>query len=134
MKQLVMCFSFLGRFLITDSLSFLITSNLTLIRFSSSSWFSLGRLYVSRNLSFFLDCAVCWHIVIQFVVQLFSCIQFFLTRGLQHARLSCPSVSPGICSDSCPLNWWCHPNISSFVAPFSSCLQSFLASGSFLMS
>ena len=37
--------------------------------------------------------------------------------GLQHARLSCPSLSPGICSNSCPLNQWCHPTISSSVAP-----------------
>ena len=36
-------------------------------------------------------------------------------HGLQHARLSCPSPSPGVCPSSCPLNWWCHPTISSFV-------------------
>ena len=50
--------------------------------------------------------------------------------GLQHARLSCPLLSPGVCSNSCPLSQWCHPTISSSVAPFS-CTQSFLASGSF---
>ena len=54
--------------------------------------------------------------------------------GLQHARLSCPQLSPGICSNSCPLSQWCHPTISSSVVPFSSCLQSFSASGSFPMS
>ena len=54
--------------------------------------------------------------------------------GLQHARLPCASPSPGACSNSCPLNWWCHPTISSSVVPFSSCLQPFPASGSFLMS
>ena len=54
--------------------------------------------------------------------------------GLQHARLSCPSPFPGDCSNSCPLKWWCHPTISSPVIPFSSCLQSFPASGSFPMS
>ena len=53
-------------------------------------------------------------------------------HGLQHARLSCPS-SPGACSNSCSLSWWCHPTISSSVVPFSPCLQSFLAFGSFLM-
>ena len=47
-------------------------------------------------------------------------------HGLQHARLPYPSPSPGVCSDSCPSNWWCHPTISSFVAPFFSSLQSFL--------
>ena len=54
-------------------------------------------------------------------------------HGLQHARLPCPSPTPGGSSNSCPLSWWCHPTISSFVVPFSSRLQSFLASGSFQM-
>ena len=51
---------------------------------------------------------------------------------LQHARLPCPSPSPGTCSNSCPSSWWCHPTISSSVVPFSSHLQSFPASGSAL--
>ena len=55
-------------------------------------------------------------------------------RGLLHTRLPCPSPSPRVCSNSCPLSRWCHPTISSSVVPFSSCLQSFPASGSFLMS
>ena len=55
-------------------------------------------------------------------------------HGLQHARLPCASSSPGACSNSCPLSWWCHPTISSSVIPFSSCLQSFTASGSFIIS
>ena len=54
-------------------------------------------------------------------------------HGLQHARLPCPSLSPRACSNSCPLSRWCHPTISSSVAPFS-CLQSFPASGSFPVS
>ena len=54
--------------------------------------------------------------------------------GLQHTRLPCPSPSPGACLNSWPLNWWCHPTISSSVIPFSSCPQSLLASGSFPMS
>ena len=53
---------------------------------------------------------------------------------LQHVRLPCPSPSLGACSNSCPSGWWCHPTISSSVVPFSSCLQSFPASGSFPMS
>ena len=53
---------------------------------------------------------------------------------LQHARLLCPSPSPGACSNSCLLSWWCHPTISSSVIPFSFCLQSFPASESFPMS
>ena len=52
-------------------------------------------------------------------------------HGLQHARLPCPSPSLGVCPNSCPLNQWCHPTISSSVVLFSSCLQSFPASGSF---
>ena len=53
---------------------------------------------------------------------------------LQHARLPCPSPVPGACPTSCPLSRWCHPTISSSVAPFSFCPQSFAASGSFLTS
>ena len=55
-------------------------------------------------------------------------------HGLQHARLPCPSPTPRICSNSCPSNRWCHSTISSSVILFSSCLQSFLESGSFPMS
>ena len=52
----------------------------------------------------------------------------------QHTRPPCPSPTPGVYSNSCPSSWWCHPAISSSVVPFSSCLQSFPASGSFQMS
>ena len=52
---------------------------------------------------------------------------------LQHARHPCQSITTRACSNSCPSTWWCHPTISSSVIPFS-CLQSFPASGSFLMS
>ena len=55
-------------------------------------------------------------------------------HGLQHARPPCPSPTPGVHSNSCPLSRWCHPTISSSVTPFSSHLQSFPASGSFQMS
>ena len=54
-------------------------------------------------------------------------------HGLQNARLPCPSPTLGPCSNSCPQSQWCHPTISSSVVPFSSCLQSFPASGSFTM-
>ena len=63
-----------------------------------------------------------------------SRVWLFATQGLQPARLPCPLPSPGACSNSCPLSWWCHPTISPSVGPFSSCLQSFPASGAFLMS
>ena len=52
----------------------------------------------------------------------------------QHARPPCPSPTPGIYPNPCPLSRWCHPTISSSVVPFSSCPQSFPASGSFQMS
>ena len=57
----------------------------------------------------------------------------FRPHGPQHARLPCPSPYSRVCSDSCSLSQWCHPIISSFVIAFSSCLQSFPASGSFLV-
>ena len=53
-----------------------------------------------------------------------------LPHGLQHARFPCPSPSPGICSNSCPLSQRCHPAVSSSLVPFSSCLQFFPASRS----
>ena len=52
----------------------------------------------------------------------------------QHVRPPCPSPTPGVHSNSCPLSWWCHPAISSSAVPFSSCPQSFPASGSFPVS
>ena len=55
-------------------------------------------------------------------------------RGLQHTRPPCPSPTPRVYSNSCPLSRWCHPAISSSAVPFSSCLHSFPASGFFPMS
>ena len=70
-------------------------------------------------------------------IQFSSVAQCCLTlqpHGPQHARPPCPSPTPGVYLDSCPSSRWCHPAISSSVIPFSSCLQSFPASGSFQMS
>ena len=67
----------------------------------------------------------------------FSCLvvsDSLWPHGLQHSRPPCPSPTPRSSSDSCPLSQWCHPTISSSVVPFSSCPQSFPASGSFQMS
>ena len=72
--------------------------------------------------SFIVSCCCCS------VIQLCSIL---CNHGLQHSKLPCPSPSPKVCSDSCPLSWWCHPTISSSVTPFSFCLQSFPTSGSF---
>ena len=55
-------------------------------------------------------------------------------HGLKYTKVPCPSPTPRACSNSCPLSWWCHPTIASSVIPFSSHLQSFPASWSFLMS
>ena len=77
-----------------------------------------------------------------FITQFFSSVQLshsvmsdsLRLHRLQHTRFPCPSPTPGAYSNSHPLSRWCHPTISSSVGPFSSCLQSFPASGSFPMS
>ena len=68
------------------------------------------------------------------VVQLPSHVRFFATLCTAACQALHPSLPPVVCSKSCPLNQWCHPTISSSVIPFSFCLLSFPASGSFLMS
>ena len=69
------------------------------------------------------------------VVQPPSCVQLFVTPWTAaRTRLPCPSLSPGVCSNSCPLSHWLYLTISSSVAPFSFCHQSLPASGSFPMS
>ena len=77
------------------------------------------------------SCSVCksWKTVSQFSCSVMS--DSLQPHGLQQARLPCPSPTPGAYSNSCPLNQWCHPTITSSVTPFSSCPQSFPASGSF---
>ena len=73
------------------------------------------------------DSVLCFSLVAQ------SCPTLW-PHGLQHARLPCPSPTPGACSNSCPLSQWCHPTNSSSVILFTSCLQSFSASRSFPVS
>ena len=85
---------------------------------------------------------MCVCVYIQIYVYQFNSVQFICSvvsnslqpHGVQHASLPCPSPIPGACSNSCPLTQWCHPTISSSVIPFSSCPQSFPASGFFQMS
>ena len=89
----------------------------------------LHRRHANTVMSHFL-----WGLWVPSSVQSLSHIHLFLPHGLQHARLPCPFSIPGACSNSCPSSRWCHPTISSSVVPFSSCLQSFPASGSFPMS
>ena len=81
-------------------------------------FFYVSKLYASRSVQF--SCSV---------------VSGSLRHhGLQHARLPCPSPTPGVCSNPHPLSQWCHPTISSSTVLFSSHLQSFPASGSFPMS
>ena len=102
----------------------LITSTKTLLpnkgMVQGSSWISLLGSTIEPTARYCCHCSVMsdplWH------------------HGLQHARLPCPSLSPGVCSNSCPSSWWCHPTIASSVTSFSSCLQSFPALGSSPMS
>ena len=76
-----------------------------------------------------MDKALHWLHSVQFSRSVMS--DSLQPHGLQHARLPCPSPTPRACSKSCPSSRWCHPTISSSVIPFSSCPQSFPASGSF---
>ena len=64
-------------------------------------------------------------------VQLLGCVPLFVTPWTAAHQPPCLSPTPRACWNSCPLSWWCHPTISSSVTPFSSCFQSFPASGSF---
>ena len=67
-----------------------------------------------------------------FIISQFSSIvsDSLWPHELQHARPPCPSPTPGVHPNPCPLCWWCYPTVSSSVFPFSSCPQSFLVSGS----
>ena len=67
-------------------------------------------------------------------VQSLSRVNSFPPHELHHARPPCPSPTPGVYPNPCPLSQWCHPTILSSVLPFFSCLQSFSASGSFPIS
>ena len=68
------------------------------------------------------------------VVHSLSVLNSLWPHGLQHIRLRCPSLSDGVYSNSCRLNWWCHPTISLSFTHFSSCPQHFPASESFPIS
>ena len=73
--------------------------------------------------------------IVQFSsVQSLGHVRLFVTPWTAARQTPCPSPTPGVYSNSCPLSWWCHLTISSSVVPFSSCLQSFPTSGSFQMS
>ena len=90
-------------------------------------WGFDGVVFLQRGLKFLLEAGS-----IQFSHSVMS--DSLQPHGLQHTRLPCPSSTPRACSNSWPSSQWCHPTISSSAIPFSSCLQSFQASGSFPMS
>ena len=93
---------------------------------------SISKLLFRRN-----QYVLIWHFISNFWTSPFNRSVMYNSlrpHGLQHTRPSCPSPTPGVYSNSCPLSQWCHPTISSSIIPFSSCLQSFPASGSFHMS
>ena len=81
-----------------------------------------------------LNCHILFNVDIKKDVVVHCSVAKSWPHGLQHVRLPCPSTSPRVCSNSCPLSQWFHPTISSSVVLFSSWLQPFPASGSFLMS
>ena len=99
-----------------------------------------GRLFTieipgKSSLTYIISCDP-WYFVYS-LLWLFSCSvmpDYLRPHGLQHARLPCPSLSPGACSNSSPCNQWCHPTISSSVIHCYSCLLSFPLSGCLLMS
>ena len=94
----------------------------------SSKWYR-GMLFIDIR----WDLVLCmWISSVRFSGSVVS--NFLWPRGLQLSRLPCPSPTPGACSNSCPSSQWCLSTISSSVVPFSSCLQSFAASGSLPMS
>ena len=106
----------------------------------SPVWFPTVTSICSVGLWFFPFCSI-W-LLLPDLTYLSSSVQFSRSvvsnsmqpHGLQHARPPCPSETPGVYSNSCPLSQWCHPTISSSVVPFSSHLQSFPALGVFPVS
>ena len=123
--------------------SFLCFNNLTNLKRTLESTltkiisFAICEVCFSRQTFASLDKPVIYKNSLKFQI---SSVQFSCSimssslwlHGLQHARPPCPSPTPKVYSKSCPLSWWCHPAISTSVVPFSSCPQSFPASGSFL--
>ena len=122
--------------LLQENLSILIARMMRFLTWSSSS---PQQSLIYRESFSRTTCLIEPILVIKGWHSIFSSVQFSRSvvsdslrpQGRQHARLSCPSPTPGVYTNSCPLSWWCHPIISSSVVPLSSQLQSFPASGSF---
>ena len=96
--------------------------------------FALLHSVLQGRICLLLQVFHCFEVILKsFVIQSLSRVQLCALHQLQHSWLPCPSLSPTVCSNSCPLSWWCHPTISSSVTLFSSCPQSFPLSGSYAM-
>ena len=102
------------------------------LAFSLSSFTLIKRHFTSSSLSAIKVVSPAYLSVSQFSHSVVS--NSLWPHESQHTRPPCPSLTPGIHSDSRPSSWWCHPAISSSVVPFSSCPRSLLASESFSMS
>ena len=101
--------------------------------FQRNQWTSINftfRKEWERNYSLLSDCFLLGTSIQFSSVQLLSCVSL-RPHEPQHTRPPCPSPTPGVHPNPCPLSRWCHPTISSSVIPFSSCPQSFPESGSF---
>ena len=102
---------------------------------------ALGQRYISfascilSAILYDIGCPdLCWHADFKLLLFHYSVVSDSLwPHELQHLRIPCPSPSPGACSNSCSLSWWCYPPILAPSVPFSSCLPSFPSPGSFLM-
>ena len=122
-----LCFQLLKALLFLTSLSFFLHTEL----WSLSQW---NIKLVRKSLSKFLKPRGRYKFYGHYALDCCSLAKSCLTlqpHGLQNARLPCPSLSPGVFSNSCPLSQWCHPTILSSVIPFSSCPHSFAAWGFF---
>ena len=106
---------------------------LPLSRFLKNKCIYFSHIIGTHTKSFCSDCFLCLDVFPCCWSVTQSCLSLQSHR-LQPTRLPCPSLSPGVCSNSHPLSQWCHPNISSSVALFASCPQSFLALRSFAVS
>ena len=107
--------------------------HLSLVTFRVTNKLNLFReFWVAKPSKAFVLESSSFKVTVQFSCSVLS--DSLWPHGLQHARPPCPSLAPGVYSNSCPLSQWCHPITSSSVTLCSSCLQSFPASGSFQMS
>ena len=94
--------------------------------------FVLQGIFLTQGSNLHFLCLLYWFSSVQFTHSVIS--DSLRPHEPQHARLPCPSPTPGVHPNPCPLSRWCHPTILSSIVPFSSCPQSFPASGSFQMS